>query len=105
MIDSTVQQGLGYAFIGFLGMAVGKVYDYFTSKLNSRVKELEEKHKECIDSHKQCEEDRAKDKVELIARDNKDRTDMQKQLDELKGHLFNRIDTINTSTTSTTTKS
>jgi uncharacterized membrane protein YhiD involved in acid resistance len=90
-MDPTVQQGMGYAFIAFLGVVVGKTYDYFSNRLNTRVNELEQKEKDCEEKHKECQEERKRDKAELIARDLKDKEEgikryheMEQQVNELR---------------------
>lgn len=83
-MDPTVQQGMGYAFIAFLGVVVGKTYDYFSNRLNIRVDELEEKHKSCEEKHKECEEGRKADKAELIARDIRDKEESIKRYQEMQ---------------------
>lgn len=67
------------------------VIGYLGSKDRMRLTTLESQMEACQEKHKECDEDRARTKVELAsttaelkARDDKDRADLQRQLDALK---------------------
>ncbi len=79
-MDPITQQGAGYVLTAFGGLIVGKLFDYLGARLNTRVADLEK-------AHKLCEEDRARDKVLLLAHDAKDRRELEAKIAALQSQV------------------
>lgn len=79
-MDPVTQQGAGYVLTAFGGLIVGKLFDYLGARLNTRVADLEK-------AHKACEEDRARDKVLLLAHDARDKAELEAKIADLQVQL------------------
>lgn len=80
--------GIAVLFIGYLGQRdKGRI-----TSLESKVADCQEKHEECEERHDKSEAAYESLRAEMMARDVKDKADLQKQISELKNALTHKKD-------------
>jgi len=90
-MEPGVQQGLGYAVVALVSFSVGKLFDFLSARVSSRLSAVEAAAKACEEKHAQCEEERAKDKAELERRDEEDRQEWKAEIESLKKQLAKQV--------------
>lgn len=75
---------VGSAAVATIGTIFAGLFGYLGSKDRNRIGALEEKADECEEHRGECEEKLKETEKELKARDERDRSLLQKQIDDLR---------------------
>lgn len=91
-MDPTTQQGVAMAVIALVSVAIGRLFDWLTKRLDSRLASLELAVRACEQQHATCQDERARDKAELKARDDHDKAELKAEIASLRNQVTQKKD-------------